>query len=89
MQPERLDGSLAWATRADQIQAPTLIMDAENDTFFRGQPQLLQAAMSAPSTVVTLTEYDGAGEHCHVGDTGYSHQVMFDWLDDVSASKRS
>lgn len=73
---------------ADQIQAPTLIMDAENDTFFRGQPQLLQAAMSAPSTVVTLTAYDGAGEHCHVGDTGYSHQVMFDWLDDVSASKR-
>jgi pimeloyl-ACP methyl ester carboxylesterase len=74
---------------ADQIQAPTLIMDAENDAFFRGQPQLLQAAMSAPSTVVTLKEYDGAGEHCHVGDTGYSHQVMFDWLDDVSASKRS
>jgi pimeloyl-ACP methyl ester carboxylesterase len=74
---------------AGQIQAPTLIMDAENDAFFRGQPQQLQAAMSAPSTVVTLKEYDGAGEHCHVGDTGYSHQVMFDWLDDVSAAKRS
>jgi pimeloyl-ACP methyl ester carboxylesterase len=74
---------------ADQIQAPTLIMDAEDDAFFRGQPQLLHAAMSAPSTVVTLTGYDGAGEHCHVGDTGYSHQVMFDWLDDASAPKRS
>ncbi len=35
---------------------------------------------------------DAAREH-HEGrlprDTGYSHQVMFDWLDDVSASKRS
>jgi pimeloyl-ACP methyl ester carboxylesterase len=75
---------------AGRIQAPTLIMDAENDIFFRGQPQLLQAAMSAStSTVVTLTGHDGAGEHCHVGDTGYSHQVMFDWLDEVSAAKRS
>ena len=44
---------------AGQIQAPTLIMDAENDTFFRGQPQLLRAAMSAPTTLVTLTEHDG------------------------------
>jgi hypothetical protein len=66
-------------------------LDAENDTSFRGQPQLLKAARTAPSTVVTLTEHDGAGEHCHVGDVGdvgYSHQVMFDWLDGVPAPKR-
>jgi predicted alpha/beta-fold hydrolase len=70
---------------ADKIIAPTLIMEAENDLFFKGQPQALQAAMTAPTTLVTLTEHDGAGEHCHVGATGYSHQVMFDWLAGVPA----
>jgi pimeloyl-ACP methyl ester carboxylesterase len=53
---------------ADKIIAPTLIMEAENDLFFKGQPQALQAAMTAPTTLVTLTEHDGAGElprRCH------------------------
>ncbi|WP_328605774.1 alpha/beta fold hydrolase [Amycolatopsis sp. NBC_00345] len=69
---------------ADRITAPTLIMDAENDQFFAGQPQKVeQALVNAPTTLVTLTEAEGAGEHCHMGAMSRAHQTMFDWLDDT------
>jgi pimeloyl-ACP methyl ester carboxylesterase len=67
---------------AHQILAPTLIMDAENDKFLKGQPQLVEAALTgASTTLVTLTEAEGAGEHTHAGGLGRAHQAMFDWLD--------
>jgi len=66
---------------AHQITAPTLIMDPENDRFLKGQPQLVQQALTgAPTTLVTLTSAEGAGEHTHAGALGRAHQVMFDWL---------
>jgi len=67
---------------ADRITAPTLIMDAENDQFLKGQPHEVEKALTnAPATLVTLTDAEGAGEHCHMGAMGRAHQVMFDWLD--------
>jgi pimeloyl-ACP methyl ester carboxylesterase len=75
---------------AGKITAPTLILEAEGDGFFHGQATKLHAAMTAaPTTYITLAARDGAGEHCHVGDTGYSHQVMFDWLDSLLASDQA
>jgi pimeloyl-ACP methyl ester carboxylesterase len=68
---------------ANKISAPTLIMDAEDDQFLRGQPSALAAAMTAPSTMAYFTTAEGAGEHCHVGSLTRAHQVMFDWLDDT------
>jgi alpha-beta hydrolase superfamily lysophospholipase len=68
---------------AHQITAPTLIMDAEDDQFLRGQPSALAAAMTAPSTMAHFTTAEGAGEHCHVGSLTRAHQVVFDWLDDT------
>ena len=74
---------------ADRITAPTLIMDAENDQFFKGQPQEVEAALvNADTTLVTLTEAEGAGEHCHMGAMSRAHQTMFDWLDDTMAAAR-
>jgi len=67
---------------AHQIAAPTLIMDPENDHNLNGQPQLVEQALTgAPTTLVTLTEDEGAGEHTHAGGLGRAHQTMFDWLD--------
>src|SRR5690348_5961887 len=67
---------------ADQITAPTLIMDPESDKFLKGQPKLVHKALTgAPTTLVTLTSADGAGEHTHAGALGQAHPVMFDWLD--------
>ncbi|KIF75704.1 hypothetical protein QR77_21035 [Streptomyces sp. 150FB] len=71
---------------ADRITAPTLIMDAENAQFFKGQPQEAEKALvNAPTTLVTLTDAEGAGEHCHMGAMLLAHQTMFDWLDDTLA----
>jgi dienelactone hydrolase len=67
---------------AEQITAAVLVLDAENDQFFEGQPQLAAQAMTnADVTLVTLTEADGAGEHCHMGAMSRAHQTIFDWLD--------
>jgi alpha-beta hydrolase superfamily lysophospholipase len=66
---------------AGQIVAPTLILDAEEDQFLKGQPEMLAKAMSAPRTLARLTSAEGAGEHCHVGSLARTHQVSFDWLD--------
>jgi hypothetical protein len=41
--------------------------------------------VNSKTTLVTLRESDGAGEHCHMGAMGRTHQVIFDWLDDVLA----
>ncbi|MDQ1487748.1 MAG: hypothetical protein QOJ23_262 [Actinomycetota bacterium] len=67
---------------AHQIVAPTLILDPENDQYLKGQPQLVDKALTgASTTLVTLTENEGAGEHTHAGGLGRAHQTMFDWLD--------
>ncbi|WP_035804509.1 alpha/beta hydrolase family protein [Kitasatospora mediocidica] len=63
------------------IDCPTLILDAENDQFFHGEPQRVAAALTCPHTLITLPEAEGAGEHCHVGAMSRFQQVTFDWLD--------
>jgi pimeloyl-ACP methyl ester carboxylesterase len=69
---------------ADRITAPALVLDAENDQFFKGQAALAADAMvNSKTTLVTLREADGAGEHCHMGAMGRAHQTIFDWLDGV------
>jgi alpha-beta hydrolase superfamily lysophospholipase len=72
---------------ADQILAPTLIMEGEHDTLLAGQPERVEKALTAaPTTRVTLTEQEGAGEHTHAGALARAHQVMFDWLDTTLAA---
>ena len=67
---------------AHLVTAPTLVLDAEQDQFFRGQPQrVAKELVNAETTLVTLTDEQGAGEHCHMGAMSLAHQTMFDWLD--------
>ncbi|MET0702222.1 MAG: alpha/beta fold hydrolase, partial [Mycobacterium sp.] len=69
---------------ADRITAAVLVLDAENDQFFKGQPQLAAEAMvNAKVTLVTLAEAEGAGEHCHLGAMSRAHQTIFDWLENA------
>jgi alpha-beta hydrolase superfamily lysophospholipase len=71
---------------AEQIQAPTLIMEGDHDTLLMGQPERVEKALTAAKTTrVTLTEEEGAGEHTHAGALARAHQVMFDWLDTTLA----
>jgi pimeloyl-ACP methyl ester carboxylesterase len=74
--------SYTLADIADRITAPALVLDPDNDQFLKGEPQRAADAMiNADSTLVTLRESEGAGEHCHVGAMGRLHQTIFDWLD--------
>lgn len=70
---------------ADRITCPTLVLEAENDQFFRGQPQRVHDALTCPKDLVLFPEDEGGGEHCHEGATLRFHQVAFDWLDGVLA----
>lgn len=85
--PAELPGVFARYTLegiADRITAPTLVLDAEDDQFFKGEPHRVAAALvNAEATLVTLRESEGAGEHCHMGAMSRAHQVIFDWLDGV------
>jgi pimeloyl-ACP methyl ester carboxylesterase len=70
---------------ADRITAPALVLDPDNDQFLKGEPQRAADSMiNADTTLVTLKESEGAGEHCHVGALGRLHQTIFDWLDHQS-----
>jgi len=65
------------------ITTPALVLDADKDEFLLGQPQRVHAALRSPSQLVTLSDSEGAGEHCHVGSMARLHQVIFDWLDET------
>jgi pimeloyl-ACP methyl ester carboxylesterase len=76
--------SYTLAGIADRITAPVLVLDAENDQFLKGEPARAAAAMvNSRTTLATMYEADGAGEHCHLGALHHAHQVVFDWLDEL------
>ena len=71
---------------AHRIEAAILIMEGDHDTMLKGQLERVERALTAAkTTLVTLTEEEGAGEHTHAGALARAHQVMFDWLDTTLA----
>jgi pimeloyl-ACP methyl ester carboxylesterase len=46
---------------ADRITCPTLVLDAENDQFFKGQPQQVYIALTCQKELITFREDDGGG----------------------------
>ncbi|MEU0804915.1 alpha/beta fold hydrolase [Streptomyces sp. NPDC005970] len=70
---------------ADYITCPTLVLDAENDQFFKGQPQRLFDELTCQKELISFREDEGAGEHCHEGALALFHQRTFDWLDTMLA----
>lgn len=71
---------------APQIICPTLVLDAENDQFFAGQPRRVAEALTCPTTLIAFREDEGGGEHCHEGAIALWHQRTFDWLSTVLAA---
>ena len=71
---------------ADRISCPTLVLDAENDQFFAGQPRRVLDALTCPKELVVFAEDEGGGEHCHEGAIALWHQRTFDRLDTVLAT---
>ena len=66
---------------AEAISCPTLVCEAENDLFFKGQPQELFNHLTCPKTFMRFTESEGAGAHCQVGAGRMAFARIYDWLD--------
>ncbi|GLA03133.1 hypothetical protein AnigIFM60653_002730 [Aspergillus niger] len=63
------------------IVTPCLIVDAENDHFLKGQPELLRRNLSCECELVSLGAEEGGDTHCHQGAFFRLHQVVFDFLE--------
>ena len=70
---------------AEQISCPTLVCEAEDDLFFKGQPQALYDHLTCRKALVRFTTAEGAGPHCQVGASRLAFARMFDWLDETLA----
>jgi len=66
-----------------RIDIPTLVMEADGDQFFRGQPEHVYQELTAPKTYVAFHEEDGAENHCQSGALAFKDEVVFNWLDDI------
>lgn len=77
-----LDYTLAGGI-AEKIQCPVLVCDAEDDLFFKGQPQKLHEHLTCERTLMVFTAAEGAGAHCSVGAARLANARMFDWLDET------
>jgi pimeloyl-ACP methyl ester carboxylesterase len=72
---------------AHNIKCPTLVLEAENDDSFPGQPQKVYDALKSPKKYILFTSEDGAEEHCQCGAAALSNQRIFDWLNETFAKR--
>jgi len=68
---------------AEQITCPTLVLDAEEDMYLKGQPDVLYEHLTCPKTMIRFTTAEGAGAHCQCGADRLAAARIFDWLDDT------
>jgi pimeloyl-ACP methyl ester carboxylesterase len=67
----------------ERITCPTLVMEADGDQFFRGQPARVYETLKTAKTFARFTAEDGAENHCQSGALAYKDEVVFNWLDDT------
>ena len=81
-----LAASLAYNLRggiAEKITCPVFVGRAESDFQFLGQPEELMQHLTAPATLASFTDAEGAGAHCQVGAQRLLCARMLDWLDET------
>jgi pimeloyl-ACP methyl ester carboxylesterase len=84
---ELIQGSKKYSVKgiAQKIKCPTLVLEAEKDDSFPGQPKKVYDALTCPKKYVLFTTQEGAEEHCQSGAPAISNQRIFDWLDETFA----
>lgn len=65
----------------NKIECQTLVLEAEKDESFPGQPELVFKSLTCPKKYIAFREDEGSGDHCHVGALSLANQRIFDWLD--------
>ena len=80
---ELIQGSKNYTIKdiVQNIKCPTLVLEAEKDDSFPGQPKQVYDALISPKSYIKFTEQEGAEEHCQGGAPVLSNQRIFDWLD--------
>jgi hypothetical protein len=66
---------------AADIKCPVLVVDSQDDMFFRGQAMGLYKALRCPKEYMLFTKDDTAQAHCQAGATAISNERIFNWLD--------
>ncbi|MGC1928215.1 MAG: alpha/beta hydrolase [Candidatus Nitrosopolaris sp.] len=69
---------------AEKIRCPTLVMEAQEDESFPGQPKMVYDALTCPKKYILFTKEEGAEDHCHLAALSLANQRIFDWLDGLS-----
>lgn len=65
------------------LECPILVGLAEEDLFFKGQPEQVMEEFGEKATLMKLSNKDGAGEHCHTGALKIMNGVVLNWFQDV------
>lgn len=60
-----------------------MVLEAEKDDSFPGQPKKVYDGLGSPKKYVIFTQEEGAEEHCQSGASALSNQRIFDWVDEV------
>lgn len=86
---ELIQGSKKYTVKdiAQKIKCPTLVLEAEKDDSFPGQPRMVYDALTCPKKYILFTSEEGAEEHCQSGAPAISNQRIFDWLDETLQSE--
>lgn len=70
------------AAQARRIRTPSLILDAELEQFFPGQPRTLYSWLRAkPKTLMQFTVAEGAQWHCEPMAPQLRSERVYDWLE--------
>ncbi len=85
---ELLDATKAYTIKdvIKQIKCPCLVLEADSDIFFKGQPKRVFDELTTPKKFVAFTAEDGAENHCQSGALAFKDQVVFDWIDETLKS---
>jgi len=88
---ELIEGSKKYTVKgiAQKITCPTLVLEAEKDDSFPGQPMKVYDALTCPKKYILFTVEEGAEEHCQCGAPAISNQRIFDWLDEILLVNKS
>lgn len=70
-----------------QIKMPAFFGLAEEDMFFKGQPEQVAEAIGENATLFRFGKDQAAGLHCQSGALTYLNQAMYEWFAKVVDGK--
>mgnify|MGYP000934277288 CR=1 FL=1 len=72
---------------AEKIECPTLVIDVENEGYFKGQAKLLYDDLKCKKNFMLFTKEEGAEEHCQVGAKLIAGERIFNWIETILNKK--